>query len=76
MAKELSRTFNLEHGAVVRRVQDALGRVSVHTHYLVKKDGTANDVAAEIAASDGVMDKAAAALQAALQSAGWKPGGN
>lgn len=71
MAKELSRTFDLERGAVVRRVQDTLGRVSVHTHYLLKKDGTANDVAAEIAAADAMTDKAAAALAVALKAQGW-----
>jgi hypothetical protein len=72
MATLLDKTFDTEHGAVIVRVQDALGNVGVHTIYVLGlAGGTVDDAIAAILASS---DQAAAAIQAAFMAAGWTNG--
>jgi hypothetical protein len=68
MATLLDKTFDTEHGAVIVRVQDALGNVGVHTIYVLGlAGGTVDDAIAS-------SDQAAAAIQAAFMAAGWTNG--
>lgn len=61
----------MHQGAVVVRLQDSLGRVSVHTHYAMQHDGTANDVAQAIQQAHAQVDDAAQKIEAALKANGW-----
>lgn len=67
MAIEVSRTFDLEHGAVVVAVKDSLGHLSSHTLYL---NGVPN-VNAAIAQLLIDTDVAAALLRQRMIAAGW-----
>jgi hypothetical protein len=71
MATLLDKTFDVEHGAVIARVQDALGNVGVHTIYVLGISGTVDDAIAAILTS---TDTAADAIKAAFMSAGWTDG--
>lgn len=70
MAQVISKTFDLPHGAIVIRVQDALGVESVHTAYVTGPNPVA-DVQAWIAKVLADTDAAASALHAAFTAAGW-----
>jgi hypothetical protein len=74
MATVISKTYDIQHGTVVLQVEDALNRVMPHTVYVVKPDGTPNDVAAEIAAILAAADAWAASMQAGMTAAGWTSG--
>jgi len=71
MAKEISRTFDVHAGAIVVRLQDSLGRISVHTHYVLKPDGSTNDVAKALADAHTETDDAALKVAAAMKANGW-----
>ena len=72
MAKELSRTFDLPHAAVIVKVQDNLGNLSSHTIYVTGTNGVSN-VDAAVASILAATDTAAAAMSAAFTAAGWTP---
>lgn len=68
MAKELSRTKDVAHGAVIVRVQDNNGNVAPHTIYVLGLNGqTVDEAVQEILTA---TDAATAALNAAFQQAG------
>jgi hypothetical protein len=69
MSKELSRTFDLQHGAVMVNVQDSFGNVSAHTLYL----NGVPDVNAAIAQILTDTDAAATLLRNRMIAAGWTP---
>jgi hypothetical protein len=71
MATEISRTFDAHSGAIVVRLQDSLGRVSVHTHYVLQPDGTVNDVTKAMQDAHAQTDDAAQKIEAALKANGW-----
>jgi hypothetical protein len=75
MATEISRTFNLQAGAVISQVKDALGNVSLHTIYVSGPNGV-TDVNAAVAQILTQTDAAAAAIHAAFTAAGWTPSGS
>lgn len=73
MATLLDKTFDVEHGAVIVRVQDGLGNVGVHTIYVLGLGAqTVDDAIAQIMTD---TDANTARIQAAFQAAGWT-GGN
>ena len=67
MASEQSRTFDLQHGAVVVNVLDSFQNVSVHTLYL---NGVA-DVDAAVAKILVDTEAQAQLIRARLLAAGW-----
>jgi hypothetical protein len=67
MATELSRTFDLAHGAVVVNIQDKFGNVSPHTLYV----SSVPNVDAAVAQLLIDTDTQAAALRTAMIAAGW-----
>jgi hypothetical protein len=71
MATLLDKTFDTQHGAVIVRVQDALGNVGVHTIYVLGLGGSVDDAITAILTA---TDQNAAAIQAAFQQAGWTNG--
>lgn len=73
MATLLDKTYDIPHGSVVARVQDALGNISVHTIYVMGLAGTVDDAIALILANTAT---AATELEAAFVAAGWTPGNN
>lgn len=68
MATELSRTFDIPHGAVVVNIQDKFGNVSPHTLYV----SGVPDVNAAVAQLLADTDTQAEALRAAMIAAGWQ----
>lgn len=70
-ATVLDKTFDTQHGAVIVRVQDALGNVGVHTIYVLGLVGTVDDAIAAILTA---TDQATQAIQAAFTAAGWTDG--
>lgn len=68
MATEISRTFDLAHGAVIVNIQDKFGNVSPHTLYVA----TVPDVNTAVAQLLTDTDTQATALRAAMIAAGWQ----
>lgn len=68
MATELSRTFDIPHGAVVSQIKDEFGNTSFHTFYVA----LVTDVNAAVAQLLIDIDTQAAALRTAMLAAGWQ----
>jgi hypothetical protein len=68
MALEISRTFDLPHGAVVVQIKDQFNTVSVHTLYL----SGVPDVDAAVAQLLIDTDTAAAVIRERMIAAGWQ----
>lgn len=68
MAIEISRTFDLPHGAVVVQIKDQFNNVSFHTLYLAGVP----DVNAAVAQLLTDTDTAAAVIRERMIAAGWK----
>jgi len=68
MATEISRTFDLPHGAVVVQIKDQFDSVSFHTLYLAGVP----DVNAAVAQLLTDTDTAAAVIRERMIAAGWK----
>lgn len=68
MATEISRTFDLPHGAVIVNIQDKFGNVAPHTLYVAGVP----DVNAAVAQLLADTDTQADALRTAMIAAGWK----
>jgi hypothetical protein len=66
---ELSRTFDLQNGAVVIHAQDSYGNDSYHTFYVA---GIAN-IDTEIANTLAAEQTQADAIRAKMIAAGWTP---
>lgn len=75
MATVQSKTFDLQHGAVIIVVLDSLGNQSVHTAYVTGLNPV-TDVNAWITQTLTNVDAAANAMHAAFTAAGWTPNGN
>lgn len=85
-AKEISRSFEADRGAVVVTLQDDLGNRSLHTlhishdhelcpgcgHRLVRDAGGDVDVDAEVKSLLAETDARTAKLAVKFQKAGWK----
>jgi hypothetical protein len=69
MAIEISRTFDLAHGAIVLEIKDQFGTISFHTIY-VSGVSDMNATTTKILAD---TDAAAAIIRERMISAGWKP---
>jgi hypothetical protein len=69
MASEVSRTFDIPHGAVVVQIADSFGNLSPHTLYL----SGVPDVDAAVAQLLTDTEAAAQQLRARLVAAGWTP---
>lgn len=70
MATLLSKTFDLQHGAVTLQVQDAvLGNVTSHTAYVAGIP----DFAAYLAQLLADVDAQAQTVQTNMIAAGWTP---
>lgn len=67
MAIELSRTFDLAHGAVVVNIQDEFGNSSFHTLYVAGVP----DVNAAVAQLLLDTDTQATTIRNAMIAAGW-----
>jgi hypothetical protein len=67
MATEISRTFDLPHGAVIVIIQDKFGNTSPHTLYVAGVP----DVNAAVAQLLTDTDTQAEALRTAMIAAGW-----
>lgn len=69
MATEISRTFDMAHGAVVVSIQDKFGRVSPHTIYAA----LVPDINSAVAQLLIDIDTQAETLRANMIAAGWTP---
>lgn len=67
MAQEISRTFDLAHGAVVLQIRDQFDSISFHTLYL----SGVPDVNAAVAQLLTDTDTAAAVIRERMIAAGW-----
>lgn len=67
MAIEISRTFDLAHGAVVVNIRDKFGNVSPHTLYVAGVPNVDSAVAQLLIDTD----TQAAAIRTAMIAAGW-----
>lgn len=67
MATEISRTFDLNLGAVIVQIKDQFGSVSFHTLYLLGVP----DVNAAVAQLLTDTDAAAAVIRTRMIQAGW-----
>lgn len=68
MATEISRTFDLPHGAVVVQIKDQFNNVSFHTLYLAGVPDV--NAAVENLLTD--TDTASALIRERMIAAGWK----
>lgn len=68
MAIEISRTFDLQHGAVVVNIKDQFGNVAPHTLYVAGVP----DVNAAVAQLLIDTDTQAEKIRAAMIAAGWQ----
>lgn len=65
---EISRTFDLEHGAVHVGIKDSFGKESFHTFYVAGLE----DVEAEIAKRIEEVNQQAETIRGHFVKAGWK----